>query len=124
MRLVVALVVVVFLSCAERCRDFVEVEGGFRCPDGARANAPFFIAPVDRPYTALDVLVGRCTVSVAGTTVTVTMERAACSEPLPMGADVSGGCTIPALAPGRYVIAGHDVVLPTDGTPTLSCLTP
>jgi len=63
-------------------------------------------------------------VSVAGTAVTVTMERAACSEPLPMGADVSGGCTIPALAPGRYVIAGHDVVLPADGTPTLSCPTP
>lgn len=124
MRLVVALLLVGSVSCAERCREFVEVEGGFRCPDAARANAPFFIAPVDRPYAASSVLVGRCTVSVAGTTVTVTMERAACSEPLPMGADVSGTCTIPALAPGRYVIAGHDVVLPADGTLTLSCPTP
>lgn len=124
MRLVVALLLVGCVSCAERCREFVEVAGGFRCPEGARANVPFFIAPVDRPYTALDVLVGRCTVSVAGTTVTVTMERTACSEPLPMGADVSGGCTIPALAPGRYTIASHDVVLPADGTPTPSCPTP
>lgn len=124
MRLVVALLLVGCVSCAERCREFVEVAGGFRCPEGARANVPFFIAPVDRPYTALDVLVGRCTVSVAGTMVTVTMERTACSEPLPMGADVSGGCTIPALAPGRYTIASHDVVLPADGTPTLSCPTP
>lgn len=121
MRLVVALLLVGCVSCAERCREFVEVEGGFRCPDGARANVPFFIAPIDRPFTNLGVLVGRCTVSVAGTTVNVTMERAACSEPVPLGADVSGGCMIPALAPGRYVIAGHDVVLPADGTPTLSC---
>lgn len=124
MRLLVPLLLVGSVSCAERCREFVEVEGGFRCPDGARANVPFFIIPIDRPYTALDVLVGRCTVSVAGTTVTVMMERAACSEPVPMGADVSGGCTIPALAPGRYVIAGHDVVLPVDGTTTLSCPSP
>lgn len=122
MRLVVALSLMVCVSCAGPCREFVEIEGGFRCPTGARADAPFLIVPVDRPYTNLDVLVGRCTVSVAGTTVTVTMERAVCSEPVPMDAGV--GCTIPALAPGRYTIAGHDVVLPADGTPTLSCPVP
>lgn len=122
MRLVVGILFVGSLSCAQRCRDFVEVAGGFQCPEGARANAAFFIAPVDRPYNQ-GILVGRCTVSVAGTTVSVTMERAACSEPAPAGSDVSGVCTIPALAPGQYVIAGHEVVLPGDGGVTLSCAT-
>lgn len=122
MRLVVALLLVGSVSCAPRCRDFVEVDGGFRCPDGARANAPIFIEPADRPFNQ-PALVGRCTVSIAGNTVSVTMERAVCSEPVPVGADVSGGCTIPALAPGQYVIAGHEVVLLADGGVTPSCTT-